>query len=74
MTSETRPDPVPQLSEEQMQENRKTWCEAYVHVWADLSQGHFDRAAIEKAADEHWQRSPSSNPALVAAMEYTKPH
>lgn len=74
MTTDPHPDPAPELSDEQIKDNRKTWCEAYVHVWADLTKGNFDKAEIEKAADEHWQRSPNSNPVLVASMEYTKPH
>ena len=66
-------DPAPELGEQQIHDAHDAWCASYVHVWADLSRGDFDKAAIEKAADEHWQRSPNSHPAVVAAMEFTKP-
>lgn len=66
-------DPAPQLGETQIHDARETWCDTYVHVWADLTRGSFDKKAIELAADEHWQRSPHSNPVLVATMEFTKP-
>ena len=65
-------DPTAALSEENIQADRKAWCEAYVHVWSDLSKGTFDTEAIEKAADEHWQHSPRSNPVVVATTEFTK--
>ena len=66
-------DPAPELGETQIHDAREAWCETYVHVWADLTRGSFDKKAIELAADEHWQRSPNSNPVMVATMEFTKP-
>lgn len=66
-------DPAPELGEDQIHDAHDAWCASYVHVWADLSRGDFDKAAVEKAADEHWQRSPSSHPVVVAATEFTKP-
>lgn len=67
-------DPIPEFSEDKVKADRKVWLAAYVHVWSDMTQGVFDGAEIEKIADEHWQRSPNSNPVLVATMEFTKPH
>lgn len=67
------PDPAPELTEEHVTEDHKAWCEAYVHVWADLSRGNYDKAAVEKAADEHWQRSPKSDPVEIATTEFIKP-
>ncbi len=67
-------DPNPEFAEDKVKADREAWLAAYVHVWSDLTKGAFDKAEIEKAADEHWQRSPNSNPAMVAAMEFTKPH
>lgn len=72
------PDPIPhpesspELSEEKINEARDAWCRAYVHVWADLSKGNYDKEAVQKAADEHWQRSPKSSPVMVATTEFTK--
>ena len=65
-------DPAPELSDEKINEARDAWCRAYVHVWADLSKGAYDKEAVQKAADEHWQRSPKSSPVMVATMEFTK--
>ena len=67
-------DPTPELEEDKIKADREAWVTAYVHVWSDMTQGVFDRVEIEKAADEHWQRSPRSNPVMVATMEFTKPH
>jgi len=66
------PEPTPELSEENINEARDAWCRAYVHVWADLSKGVYDKDAVQKAADEHWQRSPRSSPVMVATTEFTK--
>ena len=68
MTTELNPE----FDEKRVNEEREEWCRKYVHVWSDLSKGVFDREAVEKAADEHWQRSPNSDPVLVAAVEFTK--
>lgn len=65
-------EPNPEFAEEKVQEDRKTWCETYVHVWSDLSKGVFNKEAIQKAADEHWQRSPRSDPVQTAVMEFIK--
>jgi hypothetical protein len=62
----------PELSEEKINEARDAWCKTYVHVWADLSKGVYDKDAVQKAADEHWQRSPRSSPVMVATTEFTK--
>jgi hypothetical protein len=72
--TDTTPDaePTPELSEENINEARDVWCRAYVHVWADLSKGNYDKDAVQKAADEHWQRSPRSSPVMVATTEFTK--
>ena len=67
-------DPTPELATDKIKADREAWLAAYVHVWSDMTKGVFDRAEIEKAADDHWQRSPRSNPVLVATMEFTKPH
>lgn len=66
------PEPTPELSEEKINEARDAWCRAYVHVWSDLSKGNYDKEAVQKMADEHWQRSPKSSPVMVATMDYTK--
>ena len=66
------PEPTPELSEESINEARDAWCKAYVHVWDDLSKGNYDKDAVQKAADEHWQRSPRSSPVMVATTEFTK--
>jgi hypothetical protein len=66
------PEPTPELSEENINEARDAWCRAYEHVWADLSKGVYDKEAVRKAADEHWQRSPKSSPVMVASTEFTK--
>lgn len=65
-------DPNPEFAEEKVREDREVWCRTYVHVWSDLSKGVFDKDAIQKAADEHWQRSPQSDPVQVAATEFIK--
>ena len=65
-------EPNPEFDEKRFNDAHEDWCRKYVHVWSDLTQGVFDREAIEKAADEHWQRSPNSDPALIAAVEFTK--
>lgn len=74
MTSDPTPDlePTPELAEEKINEARDAWCQAYEHVWADLSKGVYDKDAVQKAADEHWQRSPRSSPMMVATTEFTK--
>lgn len=76
MVTEPEPDPdpgaTPELSEEKINEARDAWCRAYEHVWADLSKGAYDKDAVQKAADEHWQRSPRSSPVMVATTEFTK--
>jgi hypothetical protein len=66
------PHPNPEFSEDKVNEARDAWCRAYVHVWADLSKGVYDKEAVQKAADEHWQRSPKSSPVMVATIEFTK--
>lgn len=65
-------EPNPELDEKRLDEAREVWCRTYVHVWSDLSRGVYDKEAVEKAADEHWQRSPRSDPVQVAALEFTK--
>jgi hypothetical protein len=65
-------EPNPELDEKRLEEAREVWCRTYVHVWSDLSKGVYDKEAVEKAADEHWQRSPKSDPVQVAALEFTK--
>ena len=62
----------PEFDEKRLNEAREAWCRAYVHVWSDLSKGVYDKQAIEKAADEHWQRSPNSDPVLIASVEFTR--
>jgi len=62
----------PEFDQKRVNEERAAWCEAYVAVWAQLSQGIYDRQAIQAAADEHWQRSPQSDPVQMAAVEFTK--
>ena len=66
-------NPTPEFAEDKVKAARDAWLAAYVHVWSDLTKGVFDKAAIEKDADEHWQRSPNSNPVTVATMVFTKP-
>lgn len=68
MTTESNPE----FDEKRFKEDRATWCRTYVHVWSDLSGGVYDKEAIEKAADEHWQRSPNSDPVEIATVEFTK--
>ncbi|MEO5658756.1 MAG: hypothetical protein ABIQ90_03015 [Polaromonas sp.] len=68
MTTES----TPEFDEQRLKEAREVWCSTYVRVWADLSKGVYDKKAIEQAADEHWQRSPSSDPVQIAAVEFTK--
>jgi len=66
-------DPVTaQFDQKRVGDERAAWCQAYVAVWAQLSQGNYDRQAVQAAADEHWQRSPQSDPVQVAAVEFTK--
>jgi len=74
MAPDPPPDPeaTPELSGEKINEAHDAWCRAYVHVWADLSKGNYDKDAVQKAADEHWQRSPRSSPVMVATTEFTK--
>ena len=67
------PEPNPELSPDKILEAKDLWCQTYEHVWADLSKGVYDRDAVQKAADEHWQRSPKSPAAQVATMEFLKP-
>ena len=55
-------EPNPEFGEQRINEEHLAWCHAYVHVWSDLSRGVFEREAVEKAAEEHWQRSPQSDP------------
>lgn len=68
MTTESNPE----FDEKQLNEAREAWCQTYVRVWSDLSKGVYDKKAIEEAADEHWQRSPQSDPVLIASVEFTK--
>ena len=68
MTTESNPE----FDEKQLNEAREAWCQTYVSVWSDLSKGVYDKKAIEEAADEHWQRSPQSDPVLIASVEFTK--
>ena len=68
----TEPPLNPEFDEKRLNDNRTAWCQAYVAVWAQLSKGSYDRQAVENAADEHWQRSPQSDPVQVAAVEFTK--
>ena len=63
---------TPEFDEQRFHEDRERWCRTYVHVWSDLSKGVFDKEAVEKAAREHWERSPSSDPVQIAAVEFTK--
>ncbi|MFI5446099.1 hypothetical protein [Polaromonas sp. UC242_47] len=62
----------PEFAEKKVKEDKELWCQTYVHVWSDLSKGVFNKEAIEKAADEHWQRSPRSDPVEVAVTEFIK--
>jgi hypothetical protein len=64
--------PNPEFDEQRLNEDREVWCRTYARVWSDLSKGVYDKDAVEKAADEHWQKSPSSNPVQIAAVEFTK--
>lgn len=72
MTHSDHGDPNPEFAEDKIEADRKLWCEKYVHVWSDLTKGVFDKKAIEEAADDHWQRSPRSDPVMVATMQYVK--
>ena len=65
-------EPNPEFDEKRINEEHLAWCQTYVHVWSDLSRGVFDREAVEKTAEEHWQRSPQSDPIEVAAVEFIK--
>ena len=62
----------PEFDEKRLNDDRTAWCQAYVAVWAQLSKGSYDRQAVENAADEHWQRSPQSDPVQMAAVKFTK--
>lgn len=62
----------PEFDAKRLREDRAAWCQAYVQVWAQLSKGIYDPQAVEKVADEHWQRSPQSDPVQIAAVEFTK--
>ncbi len=62
----------PEFDEKRLNDDRTAWCQAYLAVWAQLSKGSYDRQAVEKAADEHWQRSPQSDPVQMAAVEFTR--
>ena len=64
--------PNPEFDEKRFNEAREAWCQTYVQVWSDLSKGVYDKEAIEKAADEHWQRSPNSDPVQMAAVAFTR--
>ena len=68
MTAELNPE----FGEKRVKDERTAWCQAYVRVWAQLSKGNYNQEAVEKAADEHWQRSPRSDPVQVAVVEFTK--
>lgn len=61
-----------EFDEKRFNNAREVWCRTYVQVWSDLSKGVYDKEAVEKAADEHWQRSPSSDPVQIAAVAFTK--
>lgn len=65
-------DSIPEFAEDKVKADREAWLAAYVHVWPDMTKRVFDKAEIEKAADEHWQRSPNSNDIEVAALEFIK--
>ena len=65
--------PNEEFDAEHIAQARVLWCRKYVQVWSDLSGGAFDQEAVEQAADEHWQRSPQSDPVQIAAVEFTKP-
>lgn len=62
----------PEIDENRLNQDRAAWCQACVAVWAQLSKGIYDKDAVKKAADEHWQRSPQSHPVQIAAVEFTK--
>jgi len=62
----------PEFDAKRVSEDRAAWRQAYVKVWVQLSKGIYDQQAVEKAADEHWQRSPQSDPVQIAAVEFTK--
>jgi hypothetical protein len=68
MTTESNPE----FDGQRLNEDKEAWCRTYVRVWSDLTKGGYDKEAIEKAADEHWQRSPISDPVQIAAVEFTK--
>ena len=68
MTTESNPE----FDEQRFNENKEAWCRTYVQVWSDLSKGVYDQEAVENAADEHWQRSPNSDPVQIAAVAFTK--
>ena len=65
-------EPNPEFDEKRLNEKREAWCRTYVRVWSDLSKGIYDKEAVEKVADEHWQKSPQSDPVQIAAVEFTK--
>jgi hypothetical protein len=62
----------PEFDAKRVNEDRAVWCKAYVAVWAQLSKGDFNQQAVAQAADEHWQKSPQSDPVQIAAVEFTK--
>ena len=64
MTAESNPG----FDEQRSKEDRDAWCRTYAQVWADLSTGSYDKKAVEKAADEHWQRNPNSDPVQIATV------
>ena len=68
MTAELNPE----FDEQRLHADRTAWCQKYVQVWSQLSGGVYDRQAVEQAADEHWQRSPQSDPVQMAAVEFTR--
>jgi hypothetical protein len=65
-------DPNPEFSADKVKDDREVWVKTYIHVWSDLSKGVFDKAAVQKAAEEHWEQSPQSDAIQVAAMDFIK--
>lgn len=68
MTTESNPE----FDEKRLNEAKEAWCRTYIRVWSDLSKGVYDEEAVDKAAEEHWQKSPKSDPVQIAAVEFTK--
>jgi hypothetical protein len=62
----------PEFDEKHLNEARQAWCQTYVRVWSDLSKGVYDKEVVGKAADGHWQKSPESDPVLIASVEFTR--